>query len=154
MDWQRRQLGIGLDAADEGGGADVSSGAGGSVAPRAPAVGAQQEAQAIREHQMRTRGMRKRVQMRRRAADCRDWVPASIVVRKETRIVARRFQFQSLNRGNNPHYPATVSSFRLDRFKVTVGRFRAFFKAQHASLPRGGTGAHPGLPDTGWWAEK
>ena len=93
--WQRRQLGLDWTRRMRAAARMYHRAPAARVAPRAPAVGAQQEAQAIREHQMRsTRGMRKRVQMRRRAADCRDWVPASIVVRKETRIVARRFQFQ------------------------------------------------------------
>src|ERR1041384_1721974 len=30
---------------------------------------------------------------------------------------------------NDANYPATVSDFRLDKYEVTVGRFRAFVKA-------------------------
>ncbi|MBM4364484.1 MAG: hypothetical protein FJ104_17530, partial [Deltaproteobacteria bacterium] len=33
------------------------------------------------------------------------------------------------NRVNDATYPATVSDFRLDRFEVTVGRFRRFVAA-------------------------
>jgi formylglycine-generating enzyme len=44
-----------------------------------------------------------------------------------------------------------VSDFRLDRFEVTVGRFRAFVEAYPESLPRPGAGKNPNdLEDTGW----
>ena len=72
-------------------------------------------------------------------------------------------------------WPATVSAFRLDKYEVTVGRFRAFLDAEidggwrppdgsgkHVHLPSGGLngGTEPGwladqwtLPTTraGWW---
>jgi len=50
-------------------------------------------------------------------------------------------------------YPATVSDFRLDKYEVTVGRFRAFVnagKGTQAQPPAVGSGAHPQLPNTGW----
>jgi formylglycine-generating enzyme required for sulfatase activity len=50
-------------------------------------------------------------------------------------------------------FPATVSSFRLDRYEVTVGRFRAFVEAgmgTRYSSPPSGAGAHPNLPGSGW----
>ena len=48
----------------------------------------------------------------------------------------------------------TVSSFRLDLFEVTVGRFRKFIEAgQSAWKPSAGAGAHAGLPETGWQAQ-
>ena len=47
-------------------------------------------------------------------------------------------------------HPATVTSFRLDRFEVTVGRFRAFFDAYPASRPKPGDGAHPLIAGSGW----
>lgn len=62
----------------------------------------------------------------------------------------------SFNRANDPTYPATVSAFRLDRFEVTVGRFRAFVKAgmgTQKSPPAIGSGAHPKVPGSGWTAE-
>lgn len=49
--------------------------------------------------------------------------------------------------------PATVSAFVLDRYEVTVGRFRAFVNAglgTQASSPAAGTGAHPKLAGSGW----
>jgi formylglycine-generating enzyme required for sulfatase activity len=50
-------------------------------------------------------------------------------------------------------HPATVSAFRLDRYEVTVGRFRAFVEASagtRAAPPATGTGAHASIPDSGW----
>lgn len=61
--------------------------------------------------------------------------------------------------------PATVSSFRLDKYEVTVGRFRQFVAAWHAGwTPPAGSGKHthvnggrglangelPGTYETGW----
>lgn len=49
--------------------------------------------------------------------------------------------------------PATVSSFRLDNYEVTVGRFRAFIaagKGTQLNPPANGTGAHPSIPGSGW----
>jgi cysteine-rich repeat protein len=50
-------------------------------------------------------------------------------------------------------FPATVSSFALDRYEVTVGRFRAFVQAGQgtkASPPAAGAGAHPLIVASGW----
>jgi formylglycine-generating enzyme len=50
-------------------------------------------------------------------------------------------------------YPATISGFVLDRYEVTVGRFRAFVNAglgTRASPPTEGAGAHPKLVGSGW----
>ncbi len=46
--------------------------------------------------------------------------------------------------------PATVSAFKLDKFEVTVGRFREFVDAYPASRPGAGDGAHPNVAGTGW----
>ncbi|WP_437712289.1 SUMF1/EgtB/PvdO family nonheme iron enzyme [Sorangium sp. So ce448] len=53
-------------------------------------------------------------------------------------------------------YPATVSSFLLDTYEVTVGRFRAFVEAgqgTRASAPEEGAGQHPQVPGSGWSAD-
>lgn len=53
----------------------------------------------------------------------------------------------------NQSYPATVSGFWLDKYEVTVGRFRKFVlagKGTQASAPASGAGAHPGLAGSGW----
>jgi formylglycine-generating enzyme required for sulfatase activity len=43
-----------------------------------------------------------------------------------------------------------VSNFRLDRFEVTVGRFRAFVNGFPGNRPTEGAGAHPLIPNSGW----
>lgn len=50
-------------------------------------------------------------------------------------------------------HPASLSSYRLDRFEVTVSRFRVFVEAgagTQASPPPAKAGAEPQLPDSGW----
>jgi formylglycine-generating enzyme required for sulfatase activity len=57
-------------------------------------------------------------------------------------------------RQNDSRYPATVSSFYLDRYEVTVGRFRAFLAsgpASQANPPTAGAGEHPLLGDGSGW---
>jgi formylglycine-generating enzyme required for sulfatase activity len=56
----------------------------------------------------------------------------------------------SYNRSNDAKHPATVSDFRLDRFEITVGRFRAFVEAYPGSKPAGGAGVHPRIAGSGW----
>jgi len=53
----------------------------------------------------------------------------------------------------NANAPATVSNFRLDKYEVTVGRFRAFVNAgmgTQASPPVPGAGAHAKITGSGW----
>ncbi len=50
-------------------------------------------------------------------------------------------------------FPATVSDFRLDKYEVTVGRFRAFVmagKGTQASPPAAGDAAHAKISASGW----
>jgi formylglycine-generating enzyme required for sulfatase activity len=52
-------------------------------------------------------------------------------------------------------FPATVSSFRLDKYEVTVQRFRAFVAegmGTQASHPAMGSGAHANIAASGWEA--
>ena len=45
----------------------------------------------------------------------------------------------------------SVSPFALDRFEVTIGRFRRFILAyDDVGRPRPGDGAHPNIPGSGW----
>jgi sulfatase modifying factor 1 len=44
---------------------------------------------------------------------------------------------------------ATIASFALDKYEVTVGRFRNFVSA-YAGHPANGAGAHPSIPNSGW----
>ncbi|HKO52990.1 MAG TPA: SUMF1/EgtB/PvdO family nonheme iron enzyme [Polyangiaceae bacterium] len=52
----------------------------------------------------------------------------------------------SFKRDNDANYPATVSTFRLDKFEVTVGRFRKFVSAVVGGwAPAAGAGKHAHL---------
>jgi formylglycine-generating enzyme required for sulfatase activity len=59
----------------------------------------------------------------------------------------------SYNRNADPAYPATVGNFCLDKYEVTVGRFRSFLAAYNAwrgaSHPAAGEGTHDNAA-TGW----
>jgi sulfatase modifying factor 1 len=55
------------------------------------------------------------------------------------------------HRDGIPDFPATVSSFFLDRFEVTVGRFRKFVEAYSQDMTVIGSGKNLKVPqDTGW----
>jgi formylglycine-generating enzyme required for sulfatase activity len=57
----------------------------------------------------------------------------------------------TFNRDNNASYPATVDTFVLDRFEVTVGRFRKFFAQYPGNQPAGGAGKNTNVSsDPGW----
>jgi formylglycine-generating enzyme required for sulfatase activity len=45
-----------------------------------------------------------------------------------------------------------VSSFHLDRFEVTVGRFRRFVEVYPGSKPQQGAGAHPAMRESSGWS--
>jgi len=52
-----------------------------------------------------------------------------------------------------PEHNVAVSTFALDKFEVTVGRFKAFVLAgggTQSSAPAAGAGAHPAIPNSGW----
>lgn len=53
-------------------------------------------------------------------------------------------------RANDGNYPATVSDFYLDKYEVTVGRFRKFVAGYPANLPAAGDGANPKIAGSGW----
>jgi formylglycine-generating enzyme required for sulfatase activity len=56
----------------------------------------------------------------------------------------------TFNRSNDPAYPATVANFWLDRFEVTIGRFREFVNAYPGNKPAANAGAHPLIPGSAW----
>ncbi|HEY2410259.1 MAG TPA: SUMF1/EgtB/PvdO family nonheme iron enzyme [Polyangiaceae bacterium] len=59
----------------------------------------------------------------------------------------------TFNRSDDPTYPATVTDFRLDKYEVTVGRFRAFVSAGAATQqnpPAAWSGGEPHNPVSGW----
>jgi formylglycine-generating enzyme required for sulfatase activity len=49
-----------------------------------------------------------------------------------------------------PEHEATVSSFYLDEYEVTVGRFRRFVQQFDGTPPPDGAAAHPLIPGSGW----
>jgi len=49
-----------------------------------------------------------------------------------------------------PEHTVTVSSYWLDAFEVTVGRFRKFFDEYDGHPPKVGSGAHPRIKSSGW----
>jgi sulfatase modifying factor 1 len=55
-----------------------------------------------------------------------------------------------------PEFPSSVSTFALDKYEVTVGRFRAFvstYVSNTASAPAAGAGAHPSIAKSGWQSD-
>lgn len=67
---------------------------------------------------------------------------------------------QSFTLGGSVEMPsseATVSEFQLDKYEVTVARFRAFIAAydawRAAGNPQVGAGSHPLIADSGWRSE-
>lgn len=54
---------------------------------------------------------------------------------------------------NDMGFPASLSSYRLDKYEITVGRFRAFVESGYGTRlrpPVAGSGAHPNLAGSGW----
>ena len=59
--------------------------------------------------------------------------------------------FNRTNSGND--HPATVSDYYLDKYEITVGRFRVFVNAgmgTQSNPPAAGAGAHPLITGSGW----
>jgi sulfatase modifying factor 1 len=57
------------------------------------------------------------------------------------------------SRSNDINYPATISDFRLDKYEITVARFREFLSAGRGTRvkpPEAGSGAHPKIAGSGW----
>lgn len=52
--------------------------------------------------------------------------------------------------GWKPSHTVNVSEFKLDKYEVTVGRFRRFVEAYPGSFPNEGDGAHPRIANSGW----
>jgi len=51
---------------------------------------------------------------------------------------------------DQPEHSVTVASFSLERFEVTVGRFRRFVDQYDGTPPLPDAGLHPLIPDSGW----
>lgn len=56
----------------------------------------------------------------------------------------------SYDRGGDSQFPATVAAFTMDKYEVTVGRFRAFVDQYDGTPPAVGAGAHPLIAGSGW----
>jgi formylglycine-generating enzyme required for sulfatase activity len=54
-------------------------------------------------------------------------------------------------RSDNPDFPATVCSFRLDTYEITVGRFRKFVEAYAQDAIGAGAGKNVNNPDDPGW---
>lgn len=62
----------------------------------------------------------------------------------------------TFNRMNEDDAPATISRFWLDKYEVTVARYRAFVDSgtgTASSPPVAGSGAHPKIAGSGWQAD-
>jgi sulfatase modifying factor 1 len=77
----------------------------------------------------------------------------------ESLVVPGGSFFRDHDVANNPplsgdrNHPATISSFRLDKYDVTVGRFRTFVAAGMGAQihpPAQDAGAHPQIAASGW----
>jgi|SRR5215510_2299210 len=65
----------------------------------------------------------------------------------------RSYDLAGDTNSGNTRSPATVSRFRLDKYEVSVGRFRAFVRAgmgTRSTPPATMAGAHPGIAASGW----
>ncbi|MBN2194915.1 MAG: formylglycine-generating enzyme family protein [Polyangiaceae bacterium] len=51
-----------------------------------------------------------------------------------------------------PEHDVTISSFYLDKYEVTVGRFRSFVNAYTGAVPAPDAGENPDIPGSGWQA--
>jgi len=68
-------------------------------------------------------------------------------------LMGRSLDLQGADIDEVPVHRATLDAFYLDRFEVTVGRFRKFLEAAEEWSPAPGSGAHPAIPGTGWISE-
>ena len=64
--------------------------------------------------------------------------------------VANAYNGFSCSNTDKPEHAAKVSSFELDAFEVTVGRFRTFVNAFDGTPLAADAGAHPRIPFSGW----
>jgi sulfatase modifying factor 1 len=53
----------------------------------------------------------------------------------------------------HPSHATTVASFVLDKYEITVGRFRRFLAAYNGAGPTEGAAAHPLIAGSGWRTE-
>jgi formylglycine-generating enzyme required for sulfatase activity len=51
---------------------------------------------------------------------------------------------------DTPEHGVTLATFALDKYEITVGRFRKFVTAYTGAAPAAGAGANPNIAGTGW----
>lgn len=56
----------------------------------------------------------------------------------------------SASADEKPAHKATLDTFLMDKFEVSVGRMRRFVQAFDGTLPQTNAGAHPQIPNSGW----
>lgn len=61
--------------------------------------------------------------------------------------------FPTGNDNEAPEHVVTVSAYWLDKYEVTVGRFRRFVEAYDGVPPAPNAGAHPKILESGWHSE-
>jgi formylglycine-generating enzyme len=84
-------------------------------------------------------------------------VPGGTFPQGRSAVPGARDYYTSGSLNELPEFSATVSSFALDKYEVTVGRFRAFVDAYvgngadgaAATVPAEGAGANPNVPIAG-----
>jgi formylglycine-generating enzyme required for sulfatase activity len=80
-------------------------------------------------------------------------VPAGPFPQGRSTVAGASDYYPGGNPDEVPEFSSTVSSFALDKYEVTVGRFREFVDAyvsNTASAPTDGAGANPAIPGSGW----
>jgi len=58
--------------------------------------------------------------------------------------------YRDITKDEMPEKSVTVSAYALDKYEVTVGRFRNFVANYQGDAPIAGAGAHPEIPGSGW----
>ncbi|GEM_PF-485599 len=64
-----------------------------------------------------------------------------------------RPKYAAANDSERPAHATTVSEFSLDKYAVSIGRFRKFVDSYDGTAPRSGAGAHSKITDSGWNSE-
>lgn len=83
-------------------------------------------------------------------AQCEDLEPTCGPAGDESCCASKSIAGGNFSRLNDDAFPAHVSTFELDRFEVTVGRFRQFVTGYMDHWPEVGAGKHPRIADSGW----
>jgi sulfatase modifying factor 1 len=80
-------------------------------------------------------------------------VPGGTFPQGRSTVVGASDYFADAQSDETPEFSSTVSSFALDKYEVTVGRFRKYVDAyvdNVTSAPAQGAGANPAIPGSGW----